>query len=364
MPEESVKLKIPISPKQIAFFALSIVILIYVFRYVGLENMFETIKKLKLLYLIPIIACSFADILLDTLRHQWVIRELEDVPYRKILPIFMVGMFFNALTPGAKNGGEFVKAYYLSKEAKKIDYYKGLAIFFIIGFYFILAFWPCAILAILATLLFMDVGPTLAGSLFLLMLLAGGIAAIFIALHKNRHAIAQNKIVDIGLKLNYWLLKYRTFETYSLYKSSAMISFAKFTNTWAKYTSKTKLMWKCMVNSWFGLLTEFVKTYIIFIAIGHPVSFFTVMAVVAVSRFAGYLLILPGGVGVTEATMIAMFSLFGIAPGVAAAVTLIDRATYYLFNTYGLGLVAWGWLAFKHDLKPVMKKVVEQVRSS
>jgi len=183
--------------------------------------MLETVKKLKLLYLIPIIACSFIDILLDAWRHQWVIKELEDVPYRKVLPIYMVGMFFNALTPGAKNGGEFVKAYYLSKEAKKIDYYKALAIFFVIGFYFILAFWPCAILAILITLLFMNVGPTLAGSLFLLILLAGGIATVFVALHKNRHAMAQNKLVDIGLKLNYWILKYRNFETYSLYKSSS-----------------------------------------------------------------------------------------------------------------------------------------------
>ena len=44
---------------------------------------------------------------------------------------------------------------------------------------------------------------------------------------------------------------------------------------------------------------------------------------------------------------------------IAAAVTVIDRATYYLINSYGGGLAAWTWLSVKYHFKPALKKVVD-----
>ena len=341
-----------ISFKNILFFALSVGLLIYVFKYVGLNTMYDTVRNLRPIYLIPIIGLIVIEILLDTLRHKLVIDKTDELPFAKLLPIYLVGMLFNALTPGSKNGGEFVRSYYLSKISSKIDYYKGLAINFVIGLYFIIAFWSVAIIIIILTILLTDISANLAGLLFLLVLLAAIISAIIFALHQNRHALAQSKLIDIGLKVNYWLTKKRTYETFSLYKSAAVMKLTRFSETWAEYTKDKKLMRRSVALQLVIIFIYFAKVYIIFLALGHNVSFFTVAAVVAISRFAGYLLILPGGVGVTEASMISLFALFGIAPGVAAAATLIDRATYYLFNTYGSGLVAWGWLSYHHHLKP------------
>jgi len=353
--------KFGLSIKQIFFFLLSISLLIYVFKYVGLGTMLETVRGLKPIYLAPIIILIFVDIFLDAYRHKMVIDETDKIPFSKILPIYLVGMLFNALTPGAKNGGEFVRSYYISKISPKIDYYKALAINFVIGLFFIMAFWSVAILVILGTILFTDISANLAGLLFLLVLIAMVVATIFFALHHNRHALAQSKLLDAGLKVNYWLAKKRTFETFSLYKSAAMLKLAKFSETWTDYTQNKNLMMRCILVQIVITLVYCVKVYVIFLCLGHNVNFFVVAAVTIIARFAGYLLILPGGVGVTEASMISMFAVFGVAPGLAAAVTLIDRATYYVFNTYGSGLVAWGWLSYHHHLKPTVEELAVKV---
>jgi len=347
------------SIKQIIFLILSLALLVYVFKYVGLGQMIATVRGIQLIYLIPILILIIVHILLDAYTHKLVIDETDKLPLPKILQIYFVGMLFNALTPGSKNGGEFVRSYYLSKMSLKIDYYKGLAINFVIGLFFIMAFWPVAVAIILLTLVFTNVGASLTGLLFLLILITIAVTTIIVAMHQNRHALAQSRIIDAGLKVNYWLTKRRTFETYSLYKSTAMLKLAKFSETWANYTKNKGLMWRCIVVQLVAIFIYFLKVYIIFLCLGQNVNIFVVIAATAISKFAGYLLILPGGVGVTEASMISLFVVFGVAPGIAAAVTLIDRATYYVFNTYGSGLVAWGWLSFHHHIKPTVKGIVK-----
>lgn len=224
-----------------------------------------------------------------------------------------------------------------------------------------LTFWSLSVIAILATILFANISANLAGLLFLIVLLAAIIGIIVFALHHNRHALAQSKLIDLGLKINYWLTKHRSYDSYSSYKSKAILKLAKFCGTWVKYTKKKKLMRNNMLIVALMLAAYFLKVYVIFLSLNVRVGILTVIAVTIISRFVGYLLILPGGIGVTEATMISLYAVFGIAPGVAAAVTLIDRATYYLFNTYGSGLVAWGWLSFRHHVKPTVEELAEKV---
>jgi len=347
------------SIKQIIFFLLSIALLVYVFKYVGLTNMIDTVSELKLIFLVPILGLIVIEVLLDAYRHKIVIDETDNIPFAKILPVYLVGMLFNALTPGSKNGGEFVRSYYLAKMSKKMDYYKALAINFVIGLFFILTFWPVAIITIILTIILTNISANLAGLLFMLVLLAAIISIILFALHQNRHVLAQSKLINWGLKVNYLLTKRRTFETYSLYKSSAVLKLARFSETWADYTKNRGLMWRSIAIQLVILTLQFLKVYVIFLALGANINFFFVVSVVAISRFAGYLLILPGGVGITEASMISLFAVFGVAPGIAAAVTLIDRATYYLFNTYGSGLVAWGWLSYHYHLKPNIEELAK-----
>jgi hypothetical protein len=347
------------SLKQLFFLALSIVLLIYAFRYVGFEGMLEQLGSLRWLYLIPVVGLSIAVILLDSYKHKLLACRIDPkIKYWSIVPVYLVGMLFNALTPGARNGGEFVKSFYFTKISPKINYYQGLAISFIAGTVIHLAFGPIAILSILGVLIFANVSGNLATFMIILLLVFLALTSVAFALHRNRHVLAQSPLFEVMLKFNYWLTKRRLFASYSLYKGSAVLKFSKFTNAWEKYTKESGLLQKAIFLQLASLLCEFLRVYILFASFRYPISFITVVVIVAVAKLAGYLLILPGGVGVTEASLLSLYHLFGVVPGVAAAVTLIDRAAHYMINMYGGGLAAFGWLSLKYHFKPAIESVV------
>ncbi len=78
----------------------------------------------------------------------------------------------------------------------------------------------------------------------------------------------------------------------------------------------------------FFLLSAFAQ-WLIFAALGRTESVLVVMAVVALGASAGMLTGTPGGVGTTEAAMVALFGALGVGPGEAAAATLLFRGLHY-----------------------------------
>ncbi len=78
---------------------------------------------------------------------------------------------------------------------------------------------------------------------------------------------------------------------------------------------------------------------LIFAALGRPENPLVVMAVVALGASAGMLTGTPGGVGTTEAAMVALFGALGVAPGEAAAATLVFRGLHYA-SILALGIPA------------------------
>ncbi|HET9173729.1 MAG TPA: lysylphosphatidylglycerol synthase transmembrane domain-containing protein [Candidatus Saccharimonadales bacterium] len=83
---------------------------------------------------------------------------------------------------------------------------------------------------------------------------------------------------------------------------------------------------------WYSLLmniTEVAAVYLVFVAFGHWVNIGAVILAYAVANFAGFVSILPGGVGVYEALMVGIMA----SAGVPAAVTLPVVVMYRVVNT-------------------------------
>ena len=82
--------------------------------------------------------------------------------------------------------------------------------------------------------------------------------------------------------------------------------------------------WAVMAN-----VTEVATLYIVYIAFGELVNVGAVILAYAVANFAGFVSVLPGGVGIYEALMTAVLS----AGGVPAAVSLPVTVMYRVVNT-------------------------------
>ena len=86
-------------------------------------------------------------------------------------------------------------------------------------------------------------------------------------------------------------------------------------------------------------LANAVAQWLIFMALRQPVNPFVVIAGVALGQSAGTLSGTPGGLGTTEAAMVASFEAMGVDPIEAAAGTLLFRGLHYAI-VLALGLPA------------------------
>lgn len=80
------------------------------------------------------------------------------------------------------------------------------------------------------------------------------------------------------------------------------------------------LFWSLVAN-----LTEILTIYTVYLAFGHVVNPGAIILAYAVANLAGFLSVLPSGVGVYEALMTAVLALGGISPAVSIPVTVMYR---------------------------------------
>jgi uncharacterized membrane protein YbhN (UPF0104 family) len=99
---------------------------------------------------------------------------------------------------------------------------------------------------------------------------------------------------------------------------------------------------------WF--LANGLAQWVVFAALGQPVDVLLVLAVVALGNAAGILTGTPGGVGTTEAAMVATFAALGMDRVEAGAGTLLYRGLHYIV-VLALGLPALGWLELRGRAK-------------
>ena len=93
-----------------------------------------------------------------------------------------------------------------------------------------------------------------------------------------------------------------------------------------------------ILNTLFDILT----LYFLFVAAGHPVSPGVLLTGYGLPLLLGKLTFLPGGVGVVEATMTAMYNGLGIPNAVTIIVVLAYRLlSFWLPLVIGLPLIAY-----------------------
>ena len=87
------------------------------------------------------------------------------------------------------------------------------------------------------------------------------------------------------------------------------------------YTAlKWPLVWSLVANA-----TEILTVYVVYLAFGHMVNPGAIILAYAIANLAGFLSVLPSGVGVYEALMTAVLALGGISPAISIPVTVMYR---------------------------------------
>ncbi len=88
---------------------------------------------------------------------------------------------------------------------------------------------------------------------------------------------------------------------------------------------KNKKRWSALI-SLSGWIIEGLVSYIIAIAIGHPINLYIIFLAVSLGNISKVIPITPGGIGIYETTVMLLLSIFGIPAQISTLLALLDHA--------------------------------------
>jgi len=256
-----------------------------------------------------------------------------------LLPMFVIylaGVFGNVVTPGARVGGEPIRACYMTRAfggptsrhfgvlfADKLGNLAVFMVFVLASVSFVALFVPVP----LTTKIVLEVA--------MLVVILGVVSGFLL----HRHFVASSSRLSRLLRgmYNAPVLEFlrRGFRTYQHFEAAAIRKLDNVFGTIGRIATNPTSVSRAISLSVVAWLLLFGAHYVLFRALGAKVSFFGVIIIVSISTFVGDISVAPGGAGFMEAAMIGLCAALGVQHHTAAAVTLISRGIFYLF---GLGL--------------------------
>jgi hypothetical protein len=315
---------------------LVLVLLYLVLRRIGFGGIVQAMAQVSRLTVGAALALYLAVFVLWVLRWQQLMKRGTRRSVAALFPIYMAGVFGNVITPGARVGGEPIRAYYMSRifgGEKSAHLGTVLADKLANGVVFLVLLLASVVFAVLFVPLSLGSKIVLEGSvLFIVLAVLSGV------LLRKRIGI-RSRLLGRLLPLIYGsrLLKFirRRFPTYQLFEDYAVRKLDNLTGPIGRAAGSPKAIAKIMTISGASWALIYLAHYVLFVGLGADISFMKVMVIVTVSTLCGDLSVSPGGAGFMEAAMIALCAAFGVDHRTAAAVTIMSRGIFYLF---GLGL--------------------------
>ena len=318
--------------KSLFFILLSVAILVVMLWLVGIDEIIKDLKMANLSLIALAIVLQIFTYFLYTLRWN-ILNNLAgiNVSIRKLLPITLVGLAVNNITPSGRGGGEPVRAYILAKEEghqmeetfatvvadRALDTFPFivLAVLTLIGtvFYFNIDSWllivmvlaVIAILIILFVLIYMCINPNFGKRV------DGWIVGLVRRFYKKNSEELENKIHE---------------------------AIFGFQNTMKLLISSRKALLYTLPLSFVIWVFEIVRVYFVFLAFGANVSLVVIGEVFIIACLVGMIPLLPGGLGAIDGVMVIFYSAAGIPTSLSAAATVIERLISFWMATI-IGMV-------------------------
>ena len=322
-------------------------IMLAMLYFIGLEDVLSALAMSNLYLVLLAILVQIFTYYLYTFRW-YLINEAAGINkgVRELLPMVMVSLAVNNLTPSGRGGGEPV-----ADRAMDTFPFLLLAIVTIIGIIFsfkLATVWivifilaVAAITALVAIIIYMCVNEAFGDKLI------GWIIRLVRRFYKNYSQSTEDLIVD---------------------------SVRGFQKTMNFLLRDKKVLYYALPLSFVIWGMEIFRVYLVFLAFGANVSLISIGEVFIVATLVGMIPLLPGGLGAVDGVMILLYANAGITASVSAAATVIERLISFWMATiiglfimpmYGGSLLeeAMGKVAANKELDDSSKKQDAEVLS-
>lgn len=323
--------------KTILLLGVSILILAIMLWFVGIDQVIAALKVANLGIIALAILTQVFTYFLYTLRWQILNRLADmDISIKKLLPIVLVGLAVNNITPSGRGGGEPVRAYILSKEKDEYHFEDTLATVVADRALDTFPFVVLAAITIASMTLFFKLDLWL---LIVMVLAVIAIVAILIVL------IYMCINPGFGSKVDGWIIGLvRRFYKKNSEKLENQIHDAifGFQDTMKLLISNKKGLVYTLTLSFIIWIFEIFRVYLVFLAFGANVNPIIIGEVFIVACLVGMIPLLPGGLGAVDGLMILFYSAAGVSASVSAAATVIERLiSFWMATIIGMILMPY-----------------------
>jgi len=321
--------------KKYALIGAAVLVIFLLLWWAGIEDVVEILKTARLDYFLLAVVVYIASLITWALRWRVLLKSLGiRAGFMSIFKGLIIGMFINNVTPGARGGGEPVRAYYIHK--KTGDPYGP--VFATVMMDRLTDVIPVMVMLLLGTVYVYRLG---SATLTLTLLL---LDAFFVALTLVSAGIMLSEKKTKGIL--YWL--YRQFERIMPKKArkyeekfvrAVEVSVPQFQDNLRILLTHRKAFVLSVFWSFVTWTLILLRSYYIFYSINSPIRLLDVMVVQMVGIAVGMFAVVPGGAGLIEAVNSAAYVLLGISKDVAVTATLLERLiSYWAPTIIGAGL--------------------------
>lgn len=292
-----------------------ILLLIFLLTRVDLSSIASAITKVNLWYLAAVIVLTPPGIFLRSWRWQFLLKmQGITYPLRQAFLACLSGFYLGLATPGRL--GEFAKVLYLTDD-KELPFGKAFSsvlvdrlfdiyLLVIVGGFGLISFSPLGetILAVIVLLLLLAIS---------LLILSRRIGQRLIGVVYKAKILSRFKgRIDTFVDQFYWGVEGLT---------------------------GRKLVFPLLLTL-AAYATLFSQCYLLALSLNLPLSFFYVAICMAVATLVALIPVSVCGIGTRDITLIALFSLQGIAYESALSYSLLVLFTLYIFTAV-MGAIAW-----------------------
>jgi uncharacterized protein (TIRG00374 family) len=318
------------------FALVGIGILIAMVLYIGPSKIVSAVEMANPLYLALAVAIQLVIYGLWTLRWSIVVNSVNIV-IRKIylLPMLLVGLAINNITPSARGGGEPIRGYILSKYSKT-TFEKSFATVVADRGLDTFPFMVLAIITIIAAALYLNLSPLIVYVLIaaVIVLLVLFFVALYMSLNKK-----------FGKKVTLWLvgiIKRISRKEHSKLEENALKAIHGFQNSMRTMVKDRNVLMYGLPLSFVIWIFEILRVYVVFSAFNVEVSLLVIAEVFIISSLLGLVPLLPGGLGAVDGVMIILFSAAGVPPSISAAATIVERLiSFWMTTVLGMAILPY-----------------------
>ncbi len=284
-------------------------ILFFLFYKIGLNDIYSTLVKTNLLYVLLYLVLLFLLFVIGTINVRILLKPFRTkIPFSRLLRYYMASWSAGLFIPGRL--GEFLLAYFLKKN--NIEYGKGIIIPLIDR---LLAFFTLAIFAIIGAFIFFTINEAIKIIMGLVILL---IVLYFVFINSFGRKIIRK----------YILRKYAS-------------RFEGFYDNLKEYLRNKKTLFLAFLTTIIKQVFTAITIYSLFLAFNTHVNVFYVIIMHSVIVILSLIPISVNGLGVKEASAVVLYNLIGVKPEITLSTYLIMTVVTYIFAMINLSTIKY-----------------------